>query len=186
MTQVEGKGLALAAPRCSDLCSDLDAARRRRVLVWAGRSCGAVGWPAGLEPVTYGATIRSGPDTHPLPLSRDDFHRWRERKRRNVNRPDYVVRVGASLSARRLTRPRERLGDPLGQHDLSCGTGRFKSFHPAQPRSACATCGHDRSAGATTDRMLSSRTACRRTGRRPRRSSPTHAPARPGGRRPWS
>ena len=43
---------------CSNLCSNLGAAPCRWVPLHAARSCGGVGWPTGLEPVTSGATTR--------------------------------------------------------------------------------------------------------------------------------
>src|SRR5665811_1132554 len=41
-----------------NLCSNLAAASCRWVPLHAGHSRGEVGWPTGLEPATFGATIR--------------------------------------------------------------------------------------------------------------------------------
>jgi hypothetical protein len=49
---------AAVAGSCSNLCSNLGAVRCRRVPLHAGRSCVRVGWPMGVEPITFGSTIR--------------------------------------------------------------------------------------------------------------------------------
>lgn len=59
------------------------------------------------------------PGRRPQPVSR--LLTWR---RRDSSRPDD------------LRGPVERVGDPLGHHDPTCGNGGFKSFRPDQIRRA--------------------------------------------------